>query len=62
MKKLTFLLFISLVFSCNDNDSKKANDSIELFELMQGSFDSKNQELKSFENETSSRGEIYINI
>ncbi|MDG1219605.1 MAG: chromophore lyase CpcT/CpeT [Flavobacteriaceae bacterium] len=45
MKKLTFLLFISLVFSCNDNDSKKANDSIELFELMQGSFDSKNQSM-----------------
>ena len=45
MKKLTLLLFISLVFSCNDNDSKKANDSTELFELMQGSFDSKNQSL-----------------
>ena len=39
------MLFISLVFSCNDNDSKKANDSTELFELMQGSFDSKNQSL-----------------
>jgi len=45
MKKLTLLLFISLVFSCNDNDSKKANDSTKLFELMQGSFDSKNQSL-----------------
>ena len=44
MKKLILLLFIPLMFGCISSDSKIENDvTNELFELMQGSFDSKNQ-------------------
>jgi len=46
MKKLILLLFIPLMFGCISSDSKTENDvTNELFELMQGSFDSKNQSL-----------------
>ena len=40
MRKFIPLLFIPLVFTCNIDESKT-----ELFELMQGSFDSKKQSL-----------------
>ena len=39
MKKLILLLFIPFIFSCSDDSDSKT----ELFELMQGSFDSKKQ-------------------
>ena len=42
---LAFLAICFLVFACIENTSKKENDVSELFELMQGSFDSKNQSL-----------------
>ena len=46
MKKLILSLFIPLMFCCGNEGSKIENDvATELFELMQGSFDSKNQSL-----------------